>query len=201
MDSKAAALQELHLTGNVRLPGKTAPSSCFGAVAGAVLLLLIVASAASMFDAQPLTSGEVCSWDKMKVLATLLLMPVAIVATMVTVGRDFQYRRAERKPVILDESGLTLRGVGPLAWENFAPARRSRVAVSGQENEVIRDVIPLTATGVSMVNRRLRARERRVLNPAYVNGSIDHIYLPVVKGLQPDDMIDVFNTALARYGR
>ena len=121
------------------------------------------------------------------------------------------YRRVQRQhppgsedqPVMLDPRGLTMRGVGPIAWSDFAPPRYS--IVSGEmRGSQTRAVLPLTPSGVYNLNSRLPSQVRNCLSPpgGLLGRRPDnrYLYVPGVEGLTPREMMDLLTAAYRMYG-
>lgn len=109
-----------------------------------------------------------------------------------------RYREVESLPVILDANGLTLRGVGPIPWQDFGLAEHQMVRAEHDSSYTRRAVMPLTAAGYHNVNQLLAYELRPRVSPA--TGSIrnrhhPNIYVPGVAGMKTSEVMWLINSA------
>ncbi|NWN88437.1 MAG: hypothetical protein HLX51_07840 [Micrococcaceae bacterium] len=204
------AMHVLHQTGQVYLPG--APVVWTDTAKNFLLASVIFASLIGVlglggFVFAVITAVVAGSLALFLVFGIFSLFPV-VFAVLVWLN----YLRLQRhhpsgsefQPVIIDARGLTMRGVGPIAWDDFLPPRYK--IVSGEmRGSQTRAVLPLTASGVSNLNSRLPSDVRNRLSPP--GGLLGrrpnnrYMYVPGVDGLTPREMMDLLTAAYRVYGK
>ena len=130
---------------------------------------------------------------------------LAVLATLISVGyrRQKRYREVERRAVIIEARGITLRGVGPIPWRDFGPAQHRMVRNEHSDGWVRRAVMPLTASGFVGVNQRLDPALRERISPAtgpFWNRTHRHIYVPGVEGMRQGEVMWLINAAHRMFG-
>lgn len=199
------ALTSLPTTDVARMPGQPAGWSrvtkwLFLALIGIVSLLPVVVVVLS-----------VVMWDEVEVtVATILgLVGVLVMAagllTLVVFGyrRHVRFCEVERQDVTLEAHGLTLRGVGPIPWQDFGPAQHRMVRSEHGSGYVRRAVMPLTPSGLVTVNECTLQSVRGRISPAtgpFWNRHHRWIYVPRVEGMRQNEVMQLINTAHGTFG-
>ena len=200
------ALQQLRTTGMVRLPGSPAWTSrllrgltlvlagLIGlvAVGGLVVGVVVIATGAVEVTAATIVG-----------MVMVLAMLAALMALVLWWRRSLnRYAQVEHLPVVLDASGLTLRGVGPIPWWDFGPAEHRMVPSEHSDGYTRRAVMVLTRSGFHNVNVALPEQLRSRICPAhgpFWNKRHEWIYVPGVAGLGEGEVMDLINTARAMH--
>lgn len=194
------ALQSLHQSGRVVLPGAAAAYS--NTVRGWMIGVLVFVSLIPLgmlllaflliFATGSLIAGIV-------VFLVLVLAPLAF-ASLVW-WRYFRWRRkygelVEEVPVSMDADGLTMRGVGPIPWSDFGPAMYRRLPAEFGRGVSATAVLPLTQRGVTTLNQHVPPELSQRLAPIRIAHRA-HRYLdvPGIQGLSEREVIDLINTA------
>ena len=204
MDSSyERALQTLEATGRVTVPGASARWSrgasrmLIAAIAMVVVLgigSVAVAVASGGAFAPP---GAIAG-----VVGVLVMLAIAAAVLLAMRTRHGAFAGAETNDVVLDERGLTLRGVGPIPWQDFGFAEHRMVPAEHTSGYMRRAVMPLTASGLFNVNERLPEERRRLLSPPMGpvwNRRHEWIYVPGVAGLRAGEVMDLINAAHRMY--
>ncbi|WP_029090004.1 hypothetical protein [Brevibacterium album] len=118
--------------------------------------------------------------------------------------RHRQYRDTERSPVVIDGRGLTLRGVGPLPWQDLGPAENRLVMLPSSGSHTLRAVMMLTPSGLHNVNTRMPLHLRPLLSPAvrrFGRGQQHSwVFVPGVRNMSTREVIELLNRARALMG-
>lgn len=199
------AMNSLHGTGRVSLPGAPARWSSLTRVLLVVLLCLIgLLGLGGMIV--PLIMAATGNWPGGAALAGVLGAMVMLggVATLVfwIFRRQNAYRDIERQPVRLDPGGLTLRGIGPIPWSDFSAAEHRMVPAEHDSGWVRRAVMELTPRGLYAVNELVSPEMRRRISPPsgpLWNRHHRFIYVPGVEGLSQSEVMELINTAHRKY--
>src|SRR5699024_8441981 len=121
---------------------------------------------------------------------------VALLLLTRALRKQRRFRATEVSPVIIQESGLTLRGVGPIPWDDFGRAGHRMVPAERDSGFVRRAVMELSPSGFANVNQRLpqelRARLSPVIGPVW-NRHHRFIYVPAAEGLRQGEVMQVIN--------
>ncbi|MFF2653908.1 hypothetical protein [Streptomyces sp. NPDC058045] len=192
------AVHSVQTTGGVMLKG--APSSDTGAlrVLTTVLigLVLTVAVGGLVFVPIALTSGVRFTVASVFGIITVYALLAALVARLVFARRgQGRYAEIERLPVSLDAAGLTLRGVGPIPWGDFAPAQYDLVINKSSGNYTRRAILRLSDSGLIAVNQHLPAELRERLGPSGNIWDRRHrwIAVPGVEALHEREVMQLIN--------
>lgn len=194
------ALVTLQTTGRVCLQGEPALWSKATSVLIKVLLglvaLLLVGLIAGFIIA--VASGMGISFGLIFGLVGGLAMTVALGALILLWQRKrTEYRDQELQPVVLESTGLTLRGVGPIPWQDFGRAEYRMVVAEHDSGYTRRAVMPLTESGLYNVNQLLAPELREQISPAagpIWNRSHANIYVPGIEGMKNHDVMWLINS-------
>lgn len=194
------ALASLQSTGAVRVKGQPAPWSRatrallrvligFECVLPVVLVVLLVV----FWDEVGMGVGTLFGF-----IGVLVMVAGMLALTVFGYRRQGRFAGIERQDVTLEQGGLTLRGIGPIPWQDFAPAEYRSVRSEHGSNFVQRAVMPLMPSGLVMVNERTPQALRTRISPA--TGPIwNHqhlwIYVPGVEGMQQHEVMQLINVA------
>lgn len=117
---------------------------------------------------------------------------------LLIVGRLLPGRDARPGPVVLDATGVVLRGVGPIPWAHLGPPTRltiySKNDVSGSML-----VMPLTNAGVEGVATLPGTMQLAVGPKPYLELRVKHLLLPGLEGFAEDEVVTLFAHAHARF--
>ncbi len=200
------ALQQLRATGRVRLHGHPAWTSRLlrGLTLVLVGLIALVAVGGLAFGVVVIATGAVeVTAATILGLAMALAMLTLLMALVLWWRRSLnRYAQVELLPVVLDASGLTLRGVGPIPWWDFWPAEHRMVPAEHDSGYTRRAVMLLTPSGFHNVNVGLPEHLRSRISPAhgpFWNKRHEWIYVPGVAGLGEGEVMGLINTARAMY--
>ncbi|NYF97563.1 hypothetical protein [Janibacter cremeus] len=205
--TRQSAMRELRDTGRVRLPGRPALWSRW--TRGLTLVLLIMIGVAGCAG---LVTVIVAAVNGSSRITAATVVGMAMVAAMLAglVALVLWWRRSlsrhvgvEHSPVVLEASGLTLRGVGPIPWRDFGPARNMMVRAEYSSGWTLRAVMPLTPSGLVNVNERTSAHLRRRISPSTGpawNRGHRWIYVPGVEGMRQADVMQLINVAHQMFG-
>ncbi len=200
-------LQQLRTTGMVRLPGTPARTSRLlrGLTLVLVVLIGLVGIGGLGFGVVAIATGavEVTAATIMGMVMVLAMM-AGLMALVLWWRRSLgRYAQVENLPLVIDASGLTLRGIGPIPWWDFGPAEHRMVPAEHDDGYTRRAVMTLTRSGFHNVNVALPEHLRSRISPAhgpFWNKRHDWIYVPGVAGLGEGEVMDLINTARAMYG-
>lgn len=200
-------LQQLRTTGMVRLPGTPARTSRLlrGLTLVLVVLIGLVGIGGLGFGVVAIATGavEVTAATIMGMVMVLAMM-AGLMALVLWWRRSLgRYAQVENLPLVIDASGLTLRGIGPIPWWDFGPAEHRMVPAEHDDGYTRRAVMTLTRSGFHNVNVVLPEHLRSRISPAhgpFWNKRHDWIYVPGVAGLGEGEVMDLINTARAMYG-
>ena len=196
-----AAWATLQGTGRVSLPGEPAVWSGAMRWLFLVLLTLIGVLAVGGLVAVPfaLASGiDVTVATVLGFLGVYAMLTVAAVLLNRGYRRQKRYLTVERRAVVLDAHGITLRGVGPIPWRDFGLAQHLMVRNEHSDGWVRRAVMPLTASGFAVVNQRLAPALRERISPPtgpFWNRTHRHIYVPGVEEMGQGEVMWLINAA------
>lgn len=105
----------------------------------------------------------------------------------------------ERVPVTMDAEGLTMRGVGPIDWANFAPAiDRPPGAASGRGSSA-GAVLPLTDNGMQTLHDMPPQLRHRITPFRVLGWRHRYLELPGIQGLNQREVKDLINTAHRKF--
>ncbi|WP_166998120.1 hypothetical protein [Paramicrobacterium fandaimingii] len=198
-DQATATLQS---TGSVTMTGKPALWSgalrwLFLALIILVLLLAVVVGPIGIIAA--LVSGvDVTAGTVIGVVVVYAMLAGVMALLVFGYRRQGAYKQIELSEVRLSPQGLTLRGVGPIPWIDFAPAQRMLVPAERSNGYVSRAVMPLSQSGFATVNQglppNLRGRVCPATGPIW-NHVHRYIYVPGVEGLSQSEVMQLINKA------
>lgn len=158
-----------------------------------VLTVLVLWLLGVHIDSQIIIGGG----GALVIAGSALLIPVFVLRSM------NKTRVNDTFDVILEPNGLTLRGVGPIPWTHFEPARKKMVQTkhgSGSYNS--RAVMPLTDVGLATVNGSLHPELRDRLfyatGPAW-NFLYRYIAVPGLLGMSTKESMALLNLAHHMY--
>lgn len=202
MDHALRAVQE---SGKVTLPGEPAVWSSmlrwlFRVLMGLVGLLAV---GGLVFVLIALASGiRMTAATILGVVMVYAMLAAGMALLIVGLRKHSRTREKERHDVTIDAQGMTLRGIGPIPWEDFGSAEHRMVRPKHDSGWVRRAVMPLTASGLLNVNERMRADLRDRIGPAegpFWNRHHRWIYVPGVEGLRQAEVMELINTAHSRF--
>lgn len=196
-----AAWRTLRQTGQVSLPG--APAIWSGAMRWMFLILMGMVAVAALaplvvIPIAVIGGVEISVFTVFAVLGFYLMLAAVGVLLVFGYRRQTRYLALERRPVVLEARGLTLRGVGPIPWQDVGPAEHRMVRNENSEGYVQRAVMPLTATGLAAVNEHLTPELRARISPAtgpIWNRTHRHVYVPGVEGMGQGEVMGLLNAA------
>lgn len=207
----ARALQILRTTGRLRLPGAPSPGQVavrrlLAALTVIVIVLILVCIIGSIGLALVPFVGLGSNRTELVIMFGVIAAILGAVLVVLVVSRRNlrRVRGVARLPVELDARGLTLRGVGPVPWSDFEPARVEMVQKRSDGNYARAVIMPLTRSGMVAVNERLdpalRGRLGEVSGGLLTGGAAHRwIVAPSSADLGERDMIELVNTARAGF--
>ena len=201
----AQAAHAIQVAGHVQLPGAPALRTKVLGVLIVILMILValLACGGVVFAAAAFMTGVRLTIATLIGLITVLgLLTVVFLCLVSTKRRQARYKQAEGLPVRLEARGLTLRGVGPIPWSDFEPARYTMVRSSSDNAYERRALMPLAPSGMTTVNQRLPHELRTLLSPRYgVLGNRHHrwIWVPGVAGISEPDVMELINWTRALF--
>lgn len=164
------------------------------AVVGGGMAIMVVVVAISMVD------GTIAPGTGLAVI----IGGVALAIVFIT-GLTLWFRRMrtgavqEHEPVVLDSTGLTMNGVGPIPWEDFEPAGSALVPAEFNSGRTLRTVMMLTPSGRERMNTLLPRELRQRIAPARDTlsgpGVATYLRLPGVRGMGGRDVKGIINSA------
>ncbi|MGP5072766.1 hypothetical protein ACTXOR_11250 [Arthrobacter rhombi] len=202
------ALKALQTTGAATMPGK--PAWWSKATRGLFLVLIVLVSLLAV--GLPIFLIVFPSSESVRVTGATIV-GFTTVEAMVTGGlallitgyrRHGEYVDFECRDVRLEARGMTLRGIGPIPWEDFGAAQSVMVRSEHSGGYTLRAVMPLTASGLFNVNTRMSRRLRRYVSPAlgpFWNRHHRWIYVPGVEEMSEGDVMELINTAHWMFGQ
>lgn len=197
-----AALRAFHSTGSVSLPGaaseplrrwlrgrRIAIGICFG-VAGLGVLLLGIG----------LILRAVGAWRLLMLAGAALLLIGALTGLiMLLTGLAWTRRvRSEQLPVIIDATGLALRGIGPIPWADLMSPEWWSVTVKNDIGGVC-VVMPLTQHGQSQVDAQPGWRQNILGPKPYLSPNVPALLLPGIDGLTTTEVMRLVGDAQSRF--
>ncbi|WP_417216206.1 hypothetical protein [Arthrobacter sp.] len=194
------AMGTLQSTGAVRMPGRKAAWSratrwlllvliCFVCLLPVVLVVVLVAT----WGQFQIGVGTIMGF-----LGFLVMLAGALTLVVWGYRRHTTSSAQELQDVTLDASGLTLRGIGPIPWQDFGPADYRMVRSEHGSAFTRRAVMPLTPSGLVMVNERTPLALRSRISPAtgaFWKARHLNIYVPGVEGMTEGEVMQLINTA------
>lgn len=121
-----------------------------------------------------------------------------------TYRRQLEFADLEREEVRLETRGMTLRGIGPIPWQDFEPARSMMVRAEHSGSYTLRAVMPLTQLGLVNVNQRMPRQLRGRISPAvgpFWSRRHRWLYVPGVEGMPEGAVMELINTAHWMFGQ
>lgn len=194
------ALQSLHQSGRVVLPG--APAAYSNTVRGWMIGVLVFVSLLPLgllllaFLLCVATGSLIAG---IVIFFVLVLAPLAF--AVLVWWRYFRWRKKyaelpEEVPVTMDTSGLTMRGVGPIPWSDFGPAMHKLLPAEFGRGVSATAILPLTERGVATFNQYVPLELSQRVTPIRIAHRA-HRYLdvPGIQGLSEREVMDLINTA------
>lgn len=200
------ALSTLYAVRSVTLQGRPAAWSNTSKVLFYVLMGMVALLALGAVVGLPIAIAagvEVTVFTFLGLFGFLGMMTALMFLLRRGMRSQSRYRDQEAEEVILSGNGLTLRGVGPIPWEDFGPAERRMVPAEHDSGRVRRAVMELTPSGRFNVNERLAPELRSRISPAIGpiwNRHHRYVYVSAVEGLTQDEVIQLINTAREMFG-
>ena len=127
------------------------------------------------------------------VLAMLTILLLFVVRGL---RKQRRYRRTETDPIVVEQAGLTMRGIGPIPWADFGPAEHRMVPAERDSGFVRRAVMELTESGFANVNHRLPRELRIRLSPEIGplwNRHHRFIYVPAAENLRQGEVMQLIS--------
>lgn len=198
------AAHALRMRGSVSLPGTSdgqagALKALYSVLIGLLLLLVV---GGLVFAVIAAASGVRFTGATVFGILMVEAVLVGLAARMIANRRrQRRFLEAERLPVVIDARGLGLRGVGPIPWQDFLPARHEWVRAKSSGSYQRRALMPLSESGLVGVNERLPAELRHRVGPS---GTIRDrrcrwIQLPGVEGMHEREVMALVNLAHAMF--
>lgn len=195
--ARNTALETLYYTGRVSFAGRSTGWSTrdrlTGYVAFPFAILFLLGSFGTIFQETD------TRMQMLKAVALCLVSAGLLYGVGSLVVQSWHHRRVQRRPVLIDERGLTLCGHGPIPWSCLQLAERKKVRLTYAESNVTRDVIVLTLAGSRMLDQQLTEKQRKALVPDHTTDSLIFLFVPGVKGLNAREFMEVYNAAHDRY--
>lgn len=169
------------------------------------VLIIALAVATPIFLVVAIASGvQVFPAGIVGVISVLVMLAGAFTLVTYMSRRHRARGELERLDVWIGAEGVMLRGVGPIPWHDFEPARHQLVPAEHDSGYVSRAVMPLTPSGVFNVNNRLAPQLRERVCP--VSGPMWKkmhywVYVPGVEGLAQNEVMDLINRGHWMYAR
>lgn len=194
------ALQSLHQSGRVVLPGRPAVYSdtTRGCMIGALIFVSLIPLGLLVFAV--LLAIATDSWFAgIVIVGFLVLLPLTF--TALVWWRYFRWRKKyaelpEEVPVTMDPNGLTMRGVGPIPWADFGPAMHKLLPAEFGRGSSASAVLPLTDRGIVMMNQHMPAHLTQRVTPIRVAGRHSrYLDVPGIQGLSQREVMDLINAA------
>ena len=106
--------------------------------------------------------------------------------------------RAELQPVVLAADGITLRGIGPISWDDVGSPERRHVRV---KNDIGGEcsVMPLTQQGHARISRQPGWWQHRVGPKPYLRFDVPYLLLPGIENLTEEETFHLFQIARQRF--
>ena len=202
------ALEELQATGVVTMQGRPAGWS----KARRWLFLVLIGLVSLLGLGGAITLGVVLPDESLRVTGMTIFGIISVYAMLFggmallikTYRRQLEFADLEREEVRLEARGMTLRGIGPIPWQDFVPARSMMVRAEHSGNYTLRAVMPLTQPGFVNVNQRMPRQLRGRISPAvgpFWNRRHRWIYVPGVEGMSEGAVMELINTAHWMFGQ
>lgn len=197
-------LGQLHHHGAVSLPGSWAGATARWLRRRRILMgtMFGISGTGVLTVVLGLALRNVGVWALLIPLGSLLafvgLMGGAIAGLLGRLMRD--RLGAERQPVLIDQQGVTLRGIGPLPWRFLGPPARLHVRVKNDIGGAC-TLMPLTPEGHRVVNAQAGPWRALVGPRPYLRTEIPYLLLPGIEGLSEDEVVQLFQYAHERYAR
>ncbi|MGC5628671.1 hypothetical protein ACPYO6_10555 [Georgenia sp. Z1344] len=193
----AEGVARLRATGTLVLRG----SATRAPVVETVAIVLVVLIGGVLLHALALVAAfmEFGFLSVVQMLGGVIVLCVAGIVALAVVGtRSARLRASEAEPVVLDDRGLAMRGVGPLPWHALGPARISTWRGADGEARGRRGSVPLTGLGIQLVEGELTGRDwfrlRARVRPSWT-GQPPAIDLPGVVGMSAREVAILVNAA------
>ncbi|MGO2005190.1 MULTISPECIES: hypothetical protein [Micrococcaceae] len=202
------ALEELQTTEAVTMAGKPAGWS----TARRWLFLVLIGLVSLVGLGMAIALGVVLPAESLRVTGMTIFGIISVYAMLfgglalliTTYRRQLEFADLEREGVRLEARGMTLRGIGPIPWQDFVPARSMMVRAEHSGNYTLRAVMPLTQPGFVNVNQRMPRQLRGRISPAvgpFWNRRHRWIYVPGVEGMSEGAVMELINTAHWMFGQ
>ncbi len=194
-------INNLQTTGAVRLPGASATWSRLVRILFTVLLTMICALAigsVTFFVIAAFTGAWPSGGALVGMLTSLIMLGGLFALVYFGRLRQKKYHSSEQQPVILEPQGLTMRGVGPIPWNDFGQADYEWVPAEHDTGFARRAVMPLTRSGLFNVNERLPPQLQKLISPPVGpvwDRRYEYIYVPGVEGLKQREVMYLINVA------
>ena len=195
------ALARLQAAGSVMLAGKPATWSSGLRVLMIILLVLVVLVGLGSIGGIPfaIAAGlQVGPGTIFGVVGVGGMILLGIVLLRIGIRNQQRHRVTEREPIVIEQRGLTLRGVGPIPWSDFGHAEHRMVPAERDSGYVRRAVMELTPVGMANVNERLPRNLRERISPKMGpiwNQHHRYVYVPAAEGLSQREVMHLINAA------
>lgn len=193
----AAALDQLRTQGHVTLPGRMSDAYeklhrrrrrilpiALG-VAGLGLAMIIAVVALGRFELMifTLVGGFL-------IVFSIILALIGVLSVQLTKDRV----RAASEPVTLDETGIRLRGIGPIPWLDVAPPQIQRIWTKNDIHGWCA-VMPLTRSGWERVNRTPGMPAALIGPRPYLHLFVPYLLVPGIEGFSQEETVELFRFA------
>ena len=199
MASLDHALTQLQASGRVSLPGKRSTRTRVLTVLFSILIGLTALITVGMigFGIYVMSTGVFVNPIG---LGAPVMSGVGCFVLIMVLRKQRRASAAELLNITLEPAGITMRGIGPIPWHEVAPPTFAMVRAQYDSAFERRAVLPLTAVGITNVNRLLPPDTRRALGPrtgGLLTGGArtEALYVPAADGLSTDDTMHLFATA------
>ncbi len=168
---------------------------------GALVAALVIAGLGVVVAAAGATLRAVGAWAALIPLGALLVfVGLTMAGLLALVAGTHRFRLvAESQPVVLDQHGIRLRGIGPIPWGHVGPPEYRRIFTKNDVSGRCA-VMPLTAQGHATVNEHFAPWALLVGPKPYLRPDVPYLLLPGVEGLAEDEVVRLFATAYDMFG-
>ena len=196
-------LRQLDRHGTVSLEGRRSEPfrRWIGRQRIASVIFLVGAGAGVVAIVLGVLLRDVGAWAVLIVVGGFLVFfGLAVAAGIMAVIHLHGFRtEAEKAPVVLDPSGIWLRGIGPFFWSDVYPPEYRRVWTHNDVGGRCA-VMPLTPQGHTRVNTHVTSRTLLVGPKPYLKAHVPYLLLPGIEGLSEEETMRLFQAAYERYG-
>lgn len=200
----AEARQQLDRLGAVALPGTTSAAThrwlagrrTLGRVCGGIGVVGGICAVVGV------AAREVGAWSLLLPLGLFLVFFGVVTVGLAVLSRRLigDRLRAEHRPVVLDETGISLRGIGPIPWRDVEPPEIRRIWVRHDIGGRCA-LMELTPPGHRRVNSPPGPWTAMVGPRPYLRVDVPYLLLPGIDGFSEDETVELFRVAHQRFSR